>query len=194
MADPSIQESQLSARSWMAAGGFQLGLWKKSRTGEMTTDYRAEQGKKLFGIGILLFGHGLIWFESSRSPGIFILLPLSDVHTTFNIVHRAEIVIGVILAEYGMLVWRSAFRKLCLANYIIVLSCAPVLLLCVSKMSEWVYFLDRQRGFSILNDLCVGVIEITITVCIAVLGAWWADSTYMRARFHGYVRSSRFVK
>jgi len=26
MADPSIQESQLSARPWMAAGGFQFGL------------------------------------------------------------------------------------------------------------------------------------------------------------------------
>jgi hypothetical protein len=26
MADPSIRESQLSARPWMAAGGFQLGL------------------------------------------------------------------------------------------------------------------------------------------------------------------------
>ncbi len=26
MADPSIRESQLSARPWMAAGGFQFGL------------------------------------------------------------------------------------------------------------------------------------------------------------------------
>jgi hypothetical protein len=88
----------------------------------------------------------------------------------------------------------SAFRKLSLANYIIVLFCAPVLLLCVSKMSEWVYHLDQQRGFSILNDLKVVVIQITIVVCIAVFSGWWADNTYMRARFHRYMRSSRFVK
>jgi hypothetical protein len=84
--------------------------------------------------------------------------------------------------------------KLSFANYIIVLSCAPVLLLCVSKMTEWVYFLDQQRGFSILNELKVGVIEITMVVCIVVFGGWWADSTYMRARFHGYMQSIRFVK
>ncbi len=160
-------------------------------TTDYQADYRAESGKKLFGIGVFLFGHGLIWF---KSPGIFTLLPFSDTHRFFNIFFRAEIVIGVILAAYGTLLWRSAFRKLSLANYIIVLSCAPVLLLCVSKITEWVYFLDQQRGFSILNELKVGVIEITIPVCIAVFGAWWADSIYMRARFHRCVRSSRFVK
>jgi len=194
MADPSIQESQLSARSWMAAEGFQFGLWKKSRTGEMTTndqaDYRAEQGKKPFGIGVLLFTDGLIWFHSSSPGGIFTLRPLN----VFDTFCRAEIVIGIALAAYGMLVWRNAFRKLSLANYTIVLSCVPVLLLVASKMSEWVYFLDHQRGFSILNDLAVGAIQITMVVCIMVSGAWWADSTYMRARFHRYMRSSRFVK
>jgi hypothetical protein len=157
----------------------------------MTTDYRAEQGKKLFGIGILLFAQGLVWF---KWPGIFTLISLSDRHGISNIISRDEIVIGVILAAYGILVWRSTFRKLSLANYIIVLFCAPVLLLCVSKMSEWVYFLNQQRGFSILNDLKVAVIQITIVVCILVFGGWWADSTYMRARFHRYMRSSRFVK
>jgi hypothetical protein len=108
MADPSIQESQLSAHPWMAAGSFQFGFWEKSRTGEMTTNYQAEQGEKLFGTGVFLFGHGLIWF---KSPGIFTLLLLSDRHGIFNIVFRAEIVIGVILAAYGMLVWRSASRN-----------------------------------------------------------------------------------
>ena len=159
----------------------------------MTTDYnyQAEQGKKLFGTGVFLFGHGFIWF---RSPGIFTLLPLSDRHSIFNIFFRTEIVIGVILAAYGMPVWRSASRKLSLANYIIVISCVPVLLLCASKMAEWVYFLNQHRGFSILNDLRVPVIEITMVVCVVVFGAWWADSTYMRARFHRYMRSSRFVK
>jgi hypothetical protein len=91
----------------LAAGGFQFGLWEeKSRTGEMTTNYKAEQGKKLFATGILLFANGLIWFVDHPHPIFF----------------RAEIVIGVTLAAYGMLVWRSAFRKLSLANYIIVLS------------------------------------------------------------------------
>jgi drug/metabolite transporter (DMT)-like permease len=88
----------------------------------MTTSYKAKQGKKLFGTGVLLFASRLIWFVDHPHPTFF----------------RAEIVIGVTLAAYGMLVWRSAVRKLSLANYIIVLSCAPVLLLCVSKMSEWV--------------------------------------------------------
>ena len=154
-------------------------------------DYQAYQGKKPFGTGVFLFAHGLIWF---KAPGIFTLLPFSDTHRFFNIFFRAEIVIGVILAAYGTLLWRSAFRKLSLANYIIVLSCAPVLLLCVSKITEWVYFLDQQRGLSILNDLAVGVIQITMVFCIVVFGAWWADSTYMRARFHRYMRFSRFVK
>ena len=157
----------------------------------MTRTYQPEQGKKLFGIGAFLFGHGLIWF---KSPGIFTLLPLSGVHSVFNIFYRAEIVLGIALAAYGMLVWRSASRKLSLANYIIVLSCAPVVLLCVSKVSEWVYFLNQQRGFSILNDLKVGVIQITIPVCVVLFGALWADSAYMHVRFHRYLGSSRFVK
>ena len=109
----------------------------------MTTNDLAEQGKKLFGIGVFLFGDGLIWF---KWPGIFTLLPLSDRHRIFNIFHRAEIVIGILLAAYGIRVWRSASRRLSLANYIIVLSCVPVLLLCVSKLSEWV-FRSAERVF-----------------------------------------------
>jgi len=157
----------------------------------MTTDYQAEQGKKLFGPGVLLFTQGLIWF---KAPGIFTLLPFSDRHSIPNILCRAEIVLGVILAAYGMLVWRSASRKLSLVNYIIVSACVAVLLPCVSKQSEWVYFLDHQRGFLILNDLEILVIDITIPVCIFVLGGLWADSTYMQERFRGYMRSRRFVK
>jgi len=195
MADPSIRESQLSARPWMAAGGFPFGLWKKSRTGEMTTNYQADsqayQGKQQFGIGVFMFLWGLIWFQA---PGLFSLHPLSERHGLTNVIDRAAMLIGAFLAAYGLLVWRNAFRKLSLANYIIVLSCAPVLLLCASKMKEWEYFLDQQRGFSILNDLGVPLIHLTIFVCILFLGAWWADSTYMRARFHRYMQSSRFVK
>ena len=85
-------------------------------------------------------------------------------------------------------------RKLTLANYIIVLSRVAVLLPCVSNLSEWVYFLDHQRGFPILNDLGVLVIEITIPRCMLVLGAWWADSTFLRAQFHRHMQSNRFVK
>ena len=138
-----------------------------------------------------LLGHGLVWF---KAPGIFTLLPLSGRHGIFNILFRAEIVIGAIVAAYGMLVRRSASRKLSRANYIILLSCVPVLLLCASKLSEWAYFVDQQRGFSILNDLKVSVIEVAMVVCIGVFGAWWADSAYMHERIHRHMRSSRFVK
>ena len=156
----------------------------------MTTYYQAEQGKKIFGTAVLFFSQGLIWFSFSSPGGIFTLQPL-NIDVAF---FRGEIVIGAVVTAYGMLVWRSASRKLSLANFVIVLSCVAVLLPCVSKLSERVYFLDHQRGFSILNDLGVLVIEITIPVCILVFGAWWADSTYMQARFRRYIRSSRFVK
>ena len=56
--------------------------------------------------------------------------------------------------------------------------------------NPWVYFLNQQRGFSILNDLGVGVIEITIAVCIAVLGGPTAHScdftTIRPLAFSGY--------
>ena len=157
----------------------------------MTTNYQAEdQGKKLFGTSVLFFSQGLTWFGLDLPGGIFTLRPLN----TFDAFFRVEIVIGAIVAAYGMLVWRSASRKLSVANYTIVLSCVAVFLPCVSKLSEWVYVLDHQRGFPILNDLGVLVIEITIPVCILVLGAWWADSTYTRERFRRYLGYSRFAK
>jgi len=112
----------------------------------------------------------------------------------FDAFFRAEIVIGAIVAAYGMLVWRSASRKLSLANYVIVVFCVAVLLPCVSKQSEWVYWLDRQRGFLTLNDLKILVSEITIPACIVVFGGLWADSTYMRGRFRRHMQSSRLVK
>jgi hypothetical protein len=189
MADPSIRESQLSARPWMAAQ--QALVWKKSRTGEMTTnDYQAAQGKKLLGIGVLFFAQGLYWFSYFSPGGIFTLRPLN----MSNAFSRAETVIGAIVAAYGILVWRSASRKLSLANYITVLSCVVVFLLGVSQLSEWVYFVDHQRRFSILNNLGVPVIELTIAVCFVVFGVWWADSAYVRAQLGRYMRSSRFVK
>ena len=120
----------------------------------MTTDYcQAEQGKKLFVTSLLFFSQGLTWFGLDSPGGIFTLQPLKMDDAFF----RAEIVIGAIVTAYGMLVWRSASRKLSLANYVIVVSCVAVLLPCVSKQSEWVYFLNHQRGFSILNDLGVSM-------------------------------------
>jgi hypothetical protein len=157
----------------------------------MTTNYQVQdQGKKLFGTSVLFVSQGLTWFGLDLRRGIFTLRPLN----TFDALFRAEIVIGAIVAAYGMLVWRSASRKLSIANYLIVFSCVAVLLPCVSKQSECVYFLNHQRGFLILNDLKILVIEITVPVCILVLGAWWADCTYLRERFHVLMRSSRFVK
>ena len=157
----------------------------------MTTNYQVQdQGKKLFGTSVLFVSQGLTWFGLDSPGGIFTLQPLKMDDAFF----RAEIVIGAIVAAYGMLVWRSASRKLSLANYVIVVSCVAVLIPCVSKQSEWVYFLNHQRGFLTLNDLKILVIEITIPVCMLVFGGLWADSTYMHARFRGYMRSSRFVK
>ena len=160
-------------------------------TTDYTADYKAAQGKQLFGVGVSLFGHGLIWF---KAPGIFTLLPLSDQHGSFNIIFRAEIVLGALLTAYGMLVWRNAFRKLSRANYIVGLSCVPVLLLCASRLSERIYFLDQQKRSSISDDLAVVASQIAMVAGIAVFGAWWADSAHMLGRLRGYMRSSRFVK
>jgi|SRR5689334_15027418 len=191
MVDALIRESQLSARPWMAAGGFQFGLEETADFAKMTTDYQAEdQGKKLFAISVLFFSQGLTWFGLDLPGGIFTLRPLN----TFDAFFRAEIVIGAMVAAYGTLVWRSASRKLSVANYIIVFSCVAVLLPCVSKQSEWVYVLNHHRGFLTLNDLKILVIEITVPVCILVLGAWWADSAFVRERFYRFMRSTRFVK
>jgi hypothetical protein len=155
----------------------------------MTTIYQAEQGKKIFGTAVFAFGNGLVWFRASSQGGVFTLQPLN----IFEAIFRAEIVLGAIVAAFGILVWRSASRKLSLANYVIVLSCVPVLILCASKITEWVYSLDQHSWLS-MNDLEIAAIQITLVTCIVFFGAWWADSTRMRARFHGYMRSSRFVK
>ena len=91
----------------------------------MTTNYQAEdQGKKLFGTSVLLFSQGLTWFGLDLPGGIFTLRPLN----AFDAFFRVEIVIGAMVAAFGMLVWRGASRKLSLANFIIVLFCVAVLL------------------------------------------------------------------
>jgi hypothetical protein len=154
----------------------------------MTRTYaQAEQGEKLFATSVLFFAQGLCWFGFDSPAGIFTVRPLN----TFDVLFRAEIVIGAIVAAFGILLWRSAFRKLSLTNYISVFSCLAVLLPSVSKQSEWVYFLDHQRGFRILNDLGILATDITIPVCTLIFGGLWADSTYMHDRFRGYTLSKR---
>jgi hypothetical protein len=137
----------LHAPGWLREASS-LVFGRNRGLGELTTSYRAEQGKKLFATSVLFFSQGLTWFGLDSPGGIFTFRPLNR----FDAFFRAEIVIGAIVAAYGMLVWRSSSRKLSVANYIIVLSCVAVLLPCVSQQSEWVYFLNRQRGLSILNE------------------------------------------
>jgi hypothetical protein len=157
----------------------------------MTTGHsQAQQGKKIFGTSLLFFIEGFVWFSSSSPAGIFTLRRLNTDVAFF----RAEIVIAAIVAAYGMLVWRSASHKLSPLNYVIVFSCVAVLLVCMSELSEWVYFLDHQRGFLSFNNLEILVIEITIPVCIFVFGGWWADSTFMHERLLQSMRSMRLVK
>jgi hypothetical protein len=74
----------------------------------MTADYQAEQGKKIFATAVLFLSQGLSWFGLDSPGGIFTLRQLNIDDAFF----RAEIVIGAIVAAYGILVWRSASRKL----------------------------------------------------------------------------------
>jgi len=194
MADPLVRESQLSERPWMGLDGCKrLPVWPGRNRGldEMTTDYsQAQRGEKLLGISLLFFSQGLTWFGFSTPAGIFTLRYLNTDVAFF----RAEIVIGAIVAAYGMLVWRGASHKLSLRDYFLVFSCVAALLLCVSGQSKWVYFLGHQGGFLSLNNLEILVIEITIPVCIFVFGGWWADSTFMHERLLQSMRSMRLVK
>jgi hypothetical protein len=154
----------------------------------MTPDYQAVQGRRLFGTGAILFGHGQTWFHAPWPGGIFTRHPLN----TFDALFRAEIVLGAILAAYGILVWRHAAHDLSLANYILVASGASAVVLCASRMSEWVSFLYHQQGASLGFELQVAAVQLAIVTCILVFGGWWADSTFMREHFRK--RMHRFVK
>jgi hypothetical protein len=109
----------------------------------MTTSHKADRGKGLLAFGILWFISSFLRFvlDSFWPPlGIFTLPQLNHPQSIYNIFLRAEFVMPATLAAVGMLVWRSAFGKHSLADYIIVLSCASVPALCVFKMSEWIHF------------------------------------------------------
>lgn len=156
----------------------------------MNANYQADRGRKLFGTGVFLFGYGLIWFHSALPGGIFTRQPLYR----FDAAMRACIVLGALLGAYGMLVWRSVSHELSLANYIIVPACACALIVCASEISEWHYFLHRQRGYSLLIDLEVGAIQLTTVFLMVAFGAWWADSAFMRERFRTLLRFSRSAR
>jgi hypothetical protein len=60
--------------------------------------------------------------------------------SVFNIILRAEFVTSATFVAVGILLRRSAVRKLSLADYIIVFASASVPVLCVFKMAEWTHF------------------------------------------------------
>jgi hypothetical protein len=94
-------------------GCRKLSVWseRNREVGEMTTNYsQAQQGKTIFGTSLLFFSQGLTWFGFSTPAGIFTLRPLNTDVAFF----RAEIVIGAVVAAYGMLVWHGASHKLSL--------------------------------------------------------------------------------
>src|SRR5438046_1259013 len=90
-------------------------------------------GQNLFGFGFLWFGSAVTWFAPDTygaRPGVF--SPLTPGFA--NVVLRAEFVVSAAMAAAGVLVRRSAFRKLSLADYIFVLASATVPVLVVFKM------------------------------------------------------------
>jgi len=181
MADPSIWGHDFLYAGWPRET-LAWFFWKRSRKSKMTSNPRAaDLGQNLFGFGVLCFGSGSFWYAFSS---VFFLQSTS----------RVQIVMSATIAAYGILLWRSAFRELSLANYITVLSCASVLILCAFKMAEWIHFSYQQRGNSTSVMLGAASIQLTILVCISVSGAWWADSAKMHARFGRYMRTSRFFK
>jgi len=109
----------------------------------MTTDQKAALGTNLLGFGILWFAISFLWFvmDSFWPPlGAFTLPPLDHPQSVANIILRAEFVTSPTLAAVGILLRRSAARKLSLADYIIVFFCAAIPVLGVFKMAEWTHF------------------------------------------------------
>jgi hypothetical protein len=65
-------------------------------------------------------------------PGVF--SPLTPGFA--NVLVRVEFVLSAALAAVGILVRRSAVRKLSLADYIIVFACASIPVLCMFELYE----------------------------------------------------------
>jgi hypothetical protein len=93
-------------------------------------------GKTLTGTGFLLFMGSVTWFVMDTfwwPPGTF-----SPFVPGFgNIWLRTEFVVFPAMTAAGILIWQSASRRLSLADYIIVLSCASVPVLCMFTVYEW---------------------------------------------------------
>jgi hypothetical protein len=96
----------------------------------------AQLGKTLVGAGFLLFMSSVRWFVMDTfwwPPGKF----SPFVPGVGNIWLRAEFVVYPAMMAAGFLVWQSASRKLSLGDYVIVSSCASVLVLCAFTVYEW---------------------------------------------------------
>jgi hypothetical protein len=52
----------------------------------------------------------------------------------------------------------------------------------------------REQVRQMPDEEVKGLRSIYGVLCGPALGIWWADSTYLRERFHILMRSSRFVK
>jgi hypothetical protein len=102
----------------------------------MTMNPKADLGKELLIVSVLLFISNGLWF------GLDYLWPLSfnRPHSFHNLYLGAEFVMAVTIAAVGILVRRSALRKLSLADFIVVLSCASVPVLCLFRMYKQIHF------------------------------------------------------
>lgn len=87
------------------------------------------------------------------------------------------------LAAIGILLWRSTFRKLSLANYIIVLSCASVLVLWAFKMYEWFHVSNWGKEFFMADFGFTAVVLFA-----AVFGAWWASGANEAVTFTQFLK------
>src|SRR2546430_78373 len=119
---------------------------------------QAVRARTVFGTGVVAFANGLVWLSSP--DGVFTLRPLGAGQEFF----RAGIVIGPMVAAYGLLAWRRVSHSLTPANYIVVGVCAAFLILGLSRLTQWAYTLE-QGSFSLVNILKVAVADIVVTMC-----------------------------
>lgn len=142
----------------------------------MTTHSNADGlGQNLFGFGVLWFSLSSFWLVESKywPQGL----------------SRAEVVLSAVLAAFGILLWRSAFCKLSLANVLIVLSCASAVVIWAFKMYDWFHFSNRQS--SLMTTFGVAASGGAITVCAAMCGAWWAGAAHEGVPFTQWLKFRR---
>jgi hypothetical protein len=98
---------------------------------DITTDRKVAQGKQLLAVATLFFVRGVVWFVSDY------YWPRSY-HQPFVI---GAFVMSMMLAAFGILLWRSARCKLGLMDYVIVLTSTSVPVLCLFGMYNSKHFL-----------------------------------------------------